>query len=350
MTENMAHDVKEGALIFLKEMLGLRSGERVLFYTDEGSDPRISRALHESSDAIGASSEVFELDSGLAFPDMTKRLTERIEKESFDAICELSEQYFYQTTAWQRAIEKGARLYSLGGLEADGFIRCIGEADHTLMYEFGTSLREMIGNARSVQIRTEKGTDIRLQMNISIVERIIAKLTGRERPYAFITRPSGKLTPEVPATFLGGQIAFNGIPETIEGTAVIDGYVWPPREIGHLDEPIIVKIRRGMVIEVNGNSSKSKIFADWLNGKENNINHFCIGFHPAASFSAKLLEVERAFGCMSIGIGEYPFHTDGVMTNTTLILNNEIIEKDGSFIHNKLSSLEKKLKADSSFV
>lgn len=346
MNGSIERDVKKVALIFLKDILSVRSGEKILLYTDEGSDPFIARAVHESAEEIGADLEIFSLDAHRAFPEIAESLKEKIESGSFDAICELSEQYFYQTTAWQRAIEKGARLYSLGGLQADGFIRCIGKADHTLIYEFGTSLREMIGSARSIRIRTKNGTDIRLEMNISIVKRIISKLTGKERPYAYITRPSGKLTREVPATFLGGQIAFNGIPETIEGTAVIDSYVWPPREIGHVDEPISLKIRRGRITEVNGNSSKSKIFAGWLNGKENTIKHFCVGFHPDASISGKLIEAERVFGCMSIGIGEYPFHTDGIITDPTLILNNEVIEKDGSFVHERLSVLEKRLKAD----
>jgi leucyl aminopeptidase (aminopeptidase T) len=183
-------------------------------------------------------------------------------------------------------------------------------------------------------------------MNISIVDRVVSKLTGRKRPYAYVTPPSGKLSRDVPATFLGGQIAFNGIPETIEGTAVIDAYIWPPREIGHIDEPINLKIEKGRVTEVSGNSSKSRIFSGWLNGKRNEIQHFCIGFHPNAALTGTLVEVERVFGCISVGIGEYPFHTDGVMMNPTLQLNKKTIEKDGSFIHKDLTVLEKRLMAD----
>jgi leucyl aminopeptidase (aminopeptidase T) len=335
--------MKKTALIFLKDLVNLKVGENILFYTDKGSDSGIALTLHESAKDIGAKSEVFELDACLSLPEMAHALTEKIERDSFDVMCELSEQYFYQTTAWQRALQLGARLYSLGGLKADDFIRCVGKADHTLMHEFGVNLREVIGKAKSVQIITEKGTDIRLDMNIGLVHRIIAKLTGKQRPYAYVTPPSGKLSHDVPATFLGGQIAFNGIPETIEGIAVIDGYVWPPKEIGHVDEPICLKIKRGRVTDVNSNSYKSRVFADWLNGKENQIKHFCVGFHPYAKLSGTLVEAERVFGYISVGIGEYPFHTDGVMIDPTLLLNRKIIEKDGSFIHKKLSILEKDL-------
>ncbi len=337
--------MKEAALIFLNDLVKLKVEEKILFYTDKGTDPGIAFTLHESANDMGAKSEVFELDSSLSLPDMAHVLTEKIERDSFDIICELSGQYFYQTTAWQRALQLGARLYSLGGLKVDDFIRCVGKADHTLMHEFGVNLREIIGKAKSVQIITEKGTDIRFDMNIGLIHRIIAKLTGKQRPYAYVTPPSGKLSHDVPATFLGGQIAFNGIPETIEGTAVIDGYVWPPKEIGHVDEPIHLKIRRGRVTDVISNSSKAKLFADWINGKENHIKHFCVGFHPYAKLSGTLVEVERVFGYITVGIGEYPFHTDGVMIDPTLLLNRKIVEKEGSFIHKKLSMLEKGLRA-----
>jgi leucyl aminopeptidase (aminopeptidase T) len=343
MTENDKHNMEAAALVFLKDLLSLKNGQRILFYTDRGSDPNIARILHASAKAIGAKSEVFELDSTLALLNMAQNLTEKIEKESHDVICELSEQYFYQTAAWQRALQLGARLYSIGGLRADGFICCVGKAHHALIYEFGMGLKKILEKAKSVQITTKKGTDIRLEMNISIVDRIIAKLTGKKRPYAYVTRPSGKLAHNVPATFLGGQIAFNGIPETIEGTAVIDGYIWPPQEIGHIDKPISLKIKKGRVTDVNGDSPKSRILSEWFNGKTNEIKHFCVGFHPGARLSGTLIEAERAFGYISIGIGEYPFHTDGVITNPTLLLNNEIIEKDGSFIHKDLAVLENRL-------
>ncbi len=341
--DNLKEDLRKATLIFVRELLNLKQGEKLLIYVDKGSDFNVAEVIHESAKEIGAATELLELNTNLKIPDVVQNLTRKIEDGTFDVICELSEQYFYQTTVWQRALEKGARIYSLGGLQSDGLIRCFGRVNHTLIYDFGTSLREILWKAKSVQISTKKGTNIKFEMNISLVDRVISKLTGKKRPYAYVTRPSGKLSHDVPATFLGGQIAFNGIPGTIEGTAVIDGYIWPPQEIGYIDKPISLKIKKGRVTEVNGGSLKARILSEWFNGKTNEIKHFCVGFHPAARLSGKLIEAERVFGNISLGIGEYPFHTDGVITNPTLLLNNEIIERDGSFIHTKLSILEKEL-------
>ncbi len=341
--DDVKEDLKKAAGVFIKELLNLKPQEKLLIYVDKGSDFNVASAIQAATKGEGCTAELFELDPNLEIHDVVRNLTRKIEDGFFNVICELSEQYFYQTSAWQRALEMGARIYSLGGLQSDGFIRCFGKVNHTLIYDFGTRLREILWKAKSVKILTKKGTDIKFEMNISLVDRVISKLTGKKRSYAYVTRPSGKLTHDVPATFMGGQIACNGIPETIEGTAVIDGYIWPPQEIGHLNEPISLKISKGRVTEVNGDSLQSKIFAEWLKGKNNEIKHFCIGFHPSARLSEKLIEAERVFGCISIGIGEYPFHTDGVITKSTLLLDNEIIEKEGSFIHKELSILEKDL-------
>ncbi len=126
-------NIKEAALVLLKDLLKLKNGERILFYTDNGNDSYISHLLRENAEEIGTKSEVFELDSSHALPDMAQDLANKIEQGGFDVICELSEQYFYQTSAWKRALQLGARLYSLAGLDADTFISCIGKVNHESM-------------------------------------------------------------------------------------------------------------------------------------------------------------------------------------------------------------------------
>jgi len=290
---------------------------------------------------MGALTELFELNSNLKLPDMAQELTYKIEKGAFDAVCELSEQYFYQTLACKRALQLGSRIYSLAGLDADALTRCVGNVNHNLMFEFGMALRKILGKARSIQILTKNGTHIKFQMSPNPVFRFILKL--RRKRVSGILYPSGKPVQKGQSTFLGGQLAFKGIPETIEGTALIDGYLWPPREIGHIDVPIILKIKRGSVIEINGCPLKSKVLNRWFEGKTKEIQHFCIGFNPGAKLNGKLIEAERVFGHISIGIGEYPFHTDGIAKNPSILSNDEIIEQDGSFIHKELSILEQNL-------
>ena len=342
--DNRERDLREAAFIFVKELLNLRRGEKLLIYSDQGSDYHTANVIRESAQQIGALTELFELNSSLKLPDMVRELTYKIEKGGFEVICELSEQYFYPTLAWKRALQLGSRIYSLGGVDADAFTHCVGNVDHNLMFQFGMALRGILKEAKTIQILTKKGTNIKFQMSTNLVSRFVSRLKREQRPY--IMYPSGTPIQKGQSTFMGGQLAFQGIPETIEGTAVIDGYLWPPKEIGCVDVPIILKIKKGSVIEINGCPSKSKILNRWFDGQTKEIQHFCIGFNPGAKLSGKIMEAERVFGYISMGIGKYPFHTDGVIKNPSILSNDEIVEQDGSFIHEGLSILERKLIQD----
>jgi len=104
-----------------------------------------------------------------------------------------------------------------------------------------------------------------------------------------------------------------------------------------------LKIKKGNVVEINGCPHKSKILNKWFDGEPREIIHFLFGFNPGAKMSGKIMEAERVFGSISIGIGDYPFHTDGVIKNPSIILDDEVIEQDGSFIHEELTILERDL-------
>ena len=332
-------ELTESSKVFLNELLQLRSGENLLIYVDQAGDYRLARAIHTQAERQGSRTEIFELNSALPLADQAKQLTEKIQQGSFHAICELSEQYFYLTSAWPAAYEGGARVYSLAGLDTASFIRCVGRVNHERMFALGMELKTALEKSRRLRIVTENGTDIRMKVGLSRLQRLMARF--RRGPRAFITSPSG-----FGGGFLGGQLAFLGIPTTIEGTAVIDGYLWPPAEIGLLDRPLIVNIYAGKVVDIGGCPVKSRILRRWFEGQTVRVEHFCIGFNPGASLSGKILEAERVIGCISIGMGQGPFHTDGIINNPSLHTEEIVIEENGSFVTDKLLSLKNDLVRD----
>ena len=85
------------------------------------------------------------------------------------------------------------------------------------------------------------------------------------------------------------------------------------------------------------------------------IAHFSYGFNPGAQLSGKILEDERVFGCVEIGIGSQvpsfevgpaAAHTDGIMLNPTVILDGKAIEEQGRFVHPYLAELVSALKIE----
>jgi len=328
-------DLEKASLVFLQDILYLEQGQSLLIYRDEASDEVTAHALQNCAKEIAVQAELIQLHDFSKLTDRIKALTEEIENRNYDAICELSAQYFYPTIVWKKAVEKGCKVYSLGAIDAASFIRCIGEVDQKKLYEFGLSLKNILEKARRVQIRSKSGTNLACKMNsTSFAAKIFSKikLVGRSKVWS----PSGILKEHASTTFMGGQVAFLGVPNTIEGTAIIDGYLWPPNEIGLIENPIVLKIGKGQVVSIDGDNPKSKILSKWLDGKEKCIEHFCVGYNPGARLSGNIVEAERAFGHIVIGVGKYPFHTDGIIKHPELIVDDTVIIQNNSFVHDSL--------------
>jgi 2,5-dihydroxypyridine 5,6-dioxygenase len=335
-------DLAKSSAYLLRDILYLKTGQKLLLYTDEASDIVLTEALQNEAKRMGVHTDIVRLQTISELSGMIKALVNKIDNENYDVVCELSERYFYPSMVWKRAVQKGCRIYSLGGMDSASFIRCIGQVDYKRLYKFGLLLYKILNKSGDIKIITEAGTNLTCQLTSqSLIVKILARLKLMQR--SILWRPDGKLKAKSSATFMAGQVAFQGIPGTIEGTVIIDGYLWPPDEIGQIDDPIVLKISKGRVISIEGCPSKSKILSKWLDGKQKGVEHFCIGFHPGARLSGKLLEAERTYGHIVIGIGGYPFHTDGIIKNPTLKLNTTVILQNGSFIHDKLAALENDL-------
>ena len=281
------------------------------------------------------------MGSTWALDDQARQLTDRIGQGSFHVICELSERSFYQTPVWGVARHRGARLYSLAGLDTSAFVRCVGRVNHRRMFQFGLALRGVLQRSRHLRILTQNGTDIRMRWEQRPLHRLVARLLRQPRGY--IAQPSGLLDPRWPMTYLGGQLTFQGIPETIEGTAVIDGRLWTPEGLGLLEQPLSVAIERGRVVEIAGCPATSQLLKRWFQGQTIRVEHFCMGFHPGARLSGKMLEAERAFGCITVGMGRHALHTDGVIRCPSIEADQNLIEAHGSFVSEELLSLQREL-------
>jgi len=335
-------DFASSCLVLLKELLYLQKGERLLLYTDNRAAGGLAEEIRRFAAGLGIEAHTFPLDESARPSDMIPALSDHIEHGRYAAVIELSEQSFYPTRVWSQASKSGSRVYSLGPMDAGSFVRCLGTVHHARLHEFGRGLYGLLMRARRVRVGSDSGTDIVFRMNnASISAKVLSKLRRMER--STVWQPSGILMPGVDATFLGGQVAFLGVPHTIEGRAVIDGYMWPPREVGHLDDPITLDIHHGEVATIAGCPSKSAILRQWLNGKEKKIEHFCIGYHPGARLSDNLCEAERALGHLDIGIGKYPFHTDGIIKNPKVILDDVVLMENHRFVHPALPFPEEDL-------
>jgi len=364
----MEAELRASVEVLLDELIRLRERESLLVYLDRQSDRAVAEAIRTQAERRNCRGEILELNPALSVTDQAEQIVERLRRGSHRAVCELSEQYFYMTPVWKVARETGARIFSLAGLDTVSFVRCVGGVNHRKMFELGVALRRWIEKAHTVAVTTNNGTDIRMELGLQrgwpyrfsaparrrlrqgarrVAGRVgLTALAARlqTRPSrSFVLDPCGILDRHARGTFLGGQLSFCGIPETIEGTAVIDGFLWPPDEIRRIDEPLVLKFEEGRLIDIGGCSIKSRMLASRLGGQSVDIQHFCVGFNPGATFDGRILEAERVFGAMTIGMGEGSLHTDGVMKRPSLIVDHTVIEAEGRFVAEDLVSLQHEL-------
>jgi leucyl aminopeptidase (aminopeptidase T) len=78
------------------------------------------------------------------------------------------------------------------------------------------------------------------------------------------------------------------------------------------------------------------------------LAHLSFGFNPGVRrITGRIVEDERVFGCLDIGIGPQnlgaPSHTDGIILRPTLTADGVEIEREGAYVHPDLADLCAKL-------
>ncbi len=106
----------------------------------------------------------------------------------------------------------------------------------------------------------------------------------------------------------------------------------------------IVKIEGGV---------QAAMFERWLRSLDDphmfDLVHISYGFNPGVkNISGRILEDERVFGGVEMGIGSYrgrpaKGHTDGVMLNPSVWLDGKQIENEGKYVEPKLAELSHQL-------
>ncbi len=329
-------ELKEAAFKVIKDMCNVKKGESVLIYADTKADQDVVSAISEAGHVLGGEVGVYlyktKKEVGLEPPPPLREAM-----KASNVIIELAEKYLIHTEAYHEALNHGSRNLCLTGMDKDMLIRCVGSINYKEMVAFGDKLMELLRRGNKMEITTPGGT------------HLTSEIGGR--PFF---HNSGIIKSPGEQSFLGGQISWAPIEESINGQMVFDGSVWPPEELGLLKEPIVMTVKEGRVTKIEG-GKEALIFEKWLQSFNDPnmfmIAHFSYGFNPGARLTGKILEDERVFGGIEIGlgsqrprfkgkVGKAKAHTDGIMLNPKVLLDGELIEKDGEFVHPSLSEFQ----------
>jgi leucyl aminopeptidase (aminopeptidase T) len=331
----------------VKDICDVRPGEDVLVYDDSQADHRVVQAIAAAAHAVGGKVTLvtYETQPEVCM-DPPKPMVAAM--KAADVLIENSVNYLLYSPAQTEAL-KTIRAYMCfgGGYTAGDFVRMVAKVDYPSMIAFGELLADMTQKAKKVRMTNAAGTDV-VAMNGG---RKVKQFGG------VYNMPKGPMQQIMPA----GQVGWCPLEETINGTIVYDGYLWPPDEIGPLPKPPVkITVKKGVIVDIEQNAN-GVVFKKWLEAfkdpKMYRIAHYTYGICPTAELkptTRNIAEGERYFGNIEFGMGmQGPLiggkgwtaaaHSDGTCAAPSVYLDGEKIEENGKFIHPGLAKLAKKM-------
>jgi leucyl aminopeptidase (aminopeptidase T) len=315
----MMESLEKSAEIVIHQCMGVKSGESVLVVADRKLR-NIGLALWETAVDVGIEA---------IYMEMTARKENGEEPPApvvaamlaTDVILGVTSRSFTHTVARKQACKNGARIATLPGITEKMLQRTL-NADYMAIAKISKKLAKVLTDGKLVHIYTPKGTDI----SISIEERSGYADTG-------ILHNRGDFG-NLPA----GEAYIAPKEGTANGVIVVDGSMG---SIGILQNPIKLTVAKGYVTKIEGeqDAKKLKLILDKYGKEARNIAELGIGTNPQALLSGHVLEDEKVMGTVHLAIGgnigfggvvQVPIHLDGILLKPTLIIDEQIIIKDGN--------------------
>jgi len=333
----LSFEVARAARKAVEEVMPVKSGENVVITADTISDSRVVNAVAQAVYAAGAHPIVLRYETQ---PDaqMEPPAPVAAALKAADVWFEFGVQYILYTDARREATAAGCRHACYGGMDVEMLVRTIGRVDYPAMQELGTRLRELCMAAEVVHLTDPNGTDLTCPVD----KNPAPYLSGTHQPGAGYSQ------------MLGGQSGFSALVDAVQGTIVFDGAIWPPAEIGPLAAPVRLTVENGYVTGIAG-GPQARTFERWMARFDNRqmyrLAHLSFGFNPGVGgITGRIVEDERVFGCLDIGIGPQalgaPSHTDGIILRPSIAADGVEIEREGVYVHSELTDLCRRLGVD----
>lgn len=326
--EFAAFELHQAAHVLLTQVRPVAPGEYVLITADSQSDQRVARATAAAAHSLDAVPIVMTYPKCTPMGPAPEPLAGAA--RNVRHWINFSIGYHLYSDAYQAAIDAGCVYLELTGMDVDMMIRTIGNVDNALLEEVKTLLYQKSQAAKTLRLTNPAGSNLTMTID-----------------------PAGDPFWEDPPAeggwpqMLGGQSGCMVVRESVCGTLVFDGAAWPPESLGLLHQPIVMNFVDGYATEFSG-GPEAKLYEQWFRSFDHPeallFDHFCYGFNPGVQHpTGRILEDERVFGCVQIGIGasEYgsPAHSDGVVLNPSVWLDDHQIEAEGTYVDPDIASL-----------
>lgn len=313
--------IAKAAAVAVEQCLAVEAGETVLIVCDEPCRD-VGYALWRAAADVGAEVQIIEMlprEENGAEPPASVAAAMRVA----DVVFAPASKSLTHTDARRAASAAGARIATLPGITEEIMSRAL-MADHEEIARLTGRIAAWLRGRERVRITSPAGTDV----SFSIAGREVHEDVG-------LVREPGEVT-NLPA----GEAYVAPVEGTAQGIVAFDGSI---AESGVLDEPIIVRIVDGNATEISGAPYAPELAAamDRVGPEARNVAELGIGTNPAAKLSGSTLEDEKILGTVHIAFGDNqsmggavsaPYHQDGILLKPTVLVDDELLMKDGELI------------------
>ncbi|MFC1726024.1 aminopeptidase [candidate division KSB1 bacterium] len=317
--EALMADLKQAAMVALRDCMAVSDGESVLILTDVHKR-RIGAAMWECAKELGAEAMILEMIPRESNGEEPPHAIAEIMKQVDVLLCPTTKSVSH-TDARRAASKKGVRIATLPGITEDMMIRTL-NADYHRIAEVTIKLAEILTRAKTAHVTSPTGTDI------------ILPIDGRAAdPDTGLVHNKGDFS-NLPA----GEAYLAPVEDKSHGVIVIDGAM---AGLGMLqDSHIRIKVEKGYAVEITGGKEAEELnkLVDQFGKPARNIAELGIGTNFKARITGNVLEDEKAVGTVHIALGDnismggnvkVPSHLDGIIKNPTVEVDGKVIMKNG---------------------
>jgi leucyl aminopeptidase (aminopeptidase T) len=322
-------ELAAAAGVFVRDVIAMERGAEVLITTDSRTDLRVSRAIARAVAAAGGVPVQLHYPSpGASYGASPTVVGAAAAASDIWVACSWNELIYSE--AWSAAMAARVLYVSYGGLDVDGFVRCVGQVDTPKLAAMGQRVMDLLRDAE-VHVSSAAGTDVRFHNR-----------GGEMGKFRMIAGPE-----RIPI-MLAGQVTWEPNEASLEGVLVADGILSPPEEVGLIAEPVRFEVSAGRITNITG-GREAMLLRRWLDMKGDptltRIAHASLGFNPGIPVpTGRILEDERAFGDIDFGWGAWvdrpaAGHFDFTCRQVSLSANGTKILREGRFVEPTLAAL-----------
>lgn len=219
---------------------------------------------------------------------------------------------------------KRRRLISMPGIMEGSFLDGGGTADLKVLKEITERVSRALEGKRRLEIKSDKGTD--------------ATVFSRGKAFSYYAQPP---SPVGFAMFPDGESVVALQEKTLEGRIVMDVF---QTGVGPLREPIVFEMKKGKAVRITGGIEAQRLrelLEKYGDDQSYFFGEFALGTNPKARFIGSAGEDKKRIGTIHMSLGDdigiggelkSKLHLDAVMGRPTLVVDGQVLIKDGQLL------------------